>query len=113
MVNANVFFSVIWEFVRNSDLWTLPNNIPAQQVLKTCRCVLSSLIGVLRASSGSGVQVRLRGLPRPPYPTPFVGYLILYTKGTSHKLRYPEKRVGYKGVGKALLAKQLELMPPI
>ena len=46
-------------------------------------------------------QVLLAGLqnqPQAAYPTPFLGYLVLYAGDTRHKVRYP-KRQGYRGLG--------------
>ena len=45
-------------------------------------------------------------LPRPLNPAPFLGYLTLYIEDTRHKVRYPKKGVGLKGLGKRLLAKK-------
>ena len=35
-------------------------------------------------------------VPRPPYPTPFAGYLSSYIEVTRHKVRHPKKGAEYE-----------------
>ena len=65
---------------------------------------LSALWGAKALSSrctskGPNFEKATIKLPRPPYPTPVLGYLTLYLEDARHKARYLEKGVGYTGPG--------------